>query len=72
MKEHCIFCCHDTNTYNLGRKITYYGMIIAAIGSIAALIGNRVSFNCFENKVICGTQDIVTDFNEIIMEIEKD
>lgn len=72
MKEHCIFCCHDTNTYNLGRKITYYGMIIAAIGSVAALIGNRVSFNSFEDTVLCGTPDIAKHFNEIVKEIERD
>lgn len=51
------FIC-DMKTYNVGQYMTNGGLILASIGVVSALIGNRIRINTVDDRVIIGGENL--------------
>ena len=72
MKTNVLILCKDKKTYNVGQYMTNGGLILAATGIVAAMIGNRLRINATDTRVIIGHSNLEKTFNEMYQSIIKE
>ena len=54
MKTKVLSLCRDMKTHNIGQYMTNGGLILASMGILTALIGNRLRINTWDDRAILG------------------
>lgn len=72
MKTNVLIFCKDMKTYNIGQYMTNGGLILAATGILAAMIGNRLRINSTDDRVIIGHSNLEKMFSEMYQSVIKE
>ncbi len=71
MKTKVLGLCRDMKTHNIGQYMTNGGLIVASIGILTALIGNRLRINTWDDRVIIGHDKLETKFDEMFQSVTE-
>ena len=72
MKTKVLSVICDMKTYNVGQYMTNGGLILASIGVVSALIGNRIRINTVDDRVIIGGENLEKFFSETYESVIED
>ncbi len=69
MKTNVLCFCRNMKNHNIGQHMTNGGLILASIGVLTAIIGNRVRINAYDDRVIIGGKKLVEKFDEMYQSV---
>ena len=71
MKTKVLSLCRDMKAHNIGQYMTNGGLILASLGILTALIGNRVRINSWDERLILGGDKLEQRFDEMYQSVIK-
>lgn len=71
MKTKVLSLCRDMKAHNIGQHMTNGGLILASMGILTAMIGNRVRINALDERVILGGDKLEKKFKEMYQSVIK-
>lgn len=61
--------CRNMKSHNIGQYMTNGGLILASVGVLTAIIGNRVRINSYDDRVILGGKKLEEKFTEMYQSV---
>lgn len=71
MKTKVLSLCRDMKTHNIGQRMTNSGLILASLGILMALIGNRLRNNVWDERTIIGYDKLEEMFDEMYRSVTE-
>lgn len=71
MKTKVLSLCQDMKAHNIGQYMTNGGLILASLGILTALVGNRVRINSWDERLILGSDKLEQKFDEMYQSVIK-
>ena len=71
MKTKVLSLCRDMKTHNIGQYMTNGGLILASMGILTALIGNRLRINAWDERIIIGHDKLEEKFDEMYQSVTE-
>lgn len=71
MKNKVVVLCRDMKTHNVGQYLANGGLIVAGIGIISAMIGNRIRISTFDDTVLIGEKELADVFWNVVNNVKE-